>query len=135
MDSAQFWPRFGKIFPLELALSLLVMAIAWAVLTANAEPAFFKARFSEVWIAAAQARHEVIERVVLETPGADEQRDFGRHVSSRRISGSNMTLTGTIGRPYEISFRAVVSEEGTVAYWRCTGTTLPPRLSPSACRR
>ena len=134
------WPRFGRVFPIELALSLLIMGAVWAAVTASAGPAVFKARFSEVWLAAAPGKYEVMERLALGTQAGDEakeeQRDISRYVSSRRIAGSSVILTGAIAGhgAYEISFYPAVAESGAVVAWLCGRSNLPQRLLPSQCR-
>lgn len=133
------WPRFGRVFQIELVLSLAVMGAAWAVLGAAAAPAMFKARFAEAWLASTPGRYEVMERLVLGTqaePGAPDERKLSRYVSSRRIAGSTVTLAGDIPghSAYEMSFHPAVADEGVVAVWHCGRSNLPERLVPSPCR-
>ncbi len=134
------WPRFGRVFPIELALSLFVMASAWAALGTSAGPAVFKAKFSEAWFAADSAKREVIERLALELPGGggveDEQRGLSRYVASRRIVGSSVIVGVAIpgAKGYEIIFAPVVAQDGAVAVWACSSSDLPERLAPLQCR-
>lgn len=148
------WPRFGRVFPLELVLSLAVMAVAWAVLALSAAPGVFKARFAEAWMMLSTARYEVIERIAygVEAPQSelDERRDLSRYVSSRRIVGETVVLAGQVhGIRYEIGFYPALSSDGAVALWMCgraalpegwvarapaATTNLPDPLLASACR-
>lgn len=134
------WPRFGRVFPIELALSLVIMVIAWSAVTLSAAPAVFKARFAEAWLASTPGRYEVMERLVLgtqaETGAPDEQRKLSRYVASRRIAGSTVTLAGDIPGhgAYEMSFYPAVADEGVVAVWHCGRSNLPEQLVPSPCR-
>ena len=150
------WPRFGRVFPLELVLSLTVIVLAWGAVAWSAAPAVFKARFAEVWMMLGPARYEVIERLAygVDAPKSelDERRDLSRYVSSQRIVGETVVLAGQIqGRRYEIGFYPALRNEGdgVVALWICgrgvvpdgwvarppaaTGD-LPDPLLASACR-
>jgi len=149
------WPRFGRVFPIELALSLLVMGVAWAAIAASATPAMFKARFAEAWLSMTPGRYEVMERIALGTEAGrseiDEQRNLSRYVSSRRLVGATVVLTGEIPgiRGYEIGFYPALAKDETVAIWLCgrarapegwiaqapaVTSNLPDRLLASECR-
>ncbi|MGQ0547468.1 MAG: hypothetical protein ACT4P3_19410 [Betaproteobacteria bacterium] len=131
------WPRFGRVFPLELVLSLAVMAVAWGVLAWAAAPGVFKARFAETWMMLGTARVEMVERLAygVDAPKseADERRDLSRYVSSQRIVGETVVFAGEIhGTRYEIGFYPALAGEGAVARWVCGRAAVPEGFTARA---